>query len=205
MTFCDVAMLYNCTGGGIRTFYNAKIEWFARQCRHQYVLVVSGPRQRVQQLASSVTLVESRGIPLGRGHESYRLFVNFRHVVSALKGCRPTIVEAGDPWVSGPLALAIRRSKYAPRIVSSFFHSDPVRTYLERCLQGLVPVGLTQGAIRQAAQAFFRLQAAYDLTVVASRSLVDRLKQAGVTRVACAPFGVDAEIFDAAERRSGVN
>jgi alpha-1,6-mannosyltransferase len=58
-----------------------------------------------------------------------------------------------------------------------------------------------QAAIRRAARAFFRLQAAYDLTIVASHSLVDRLRQAGVTRVMCAPFGVEAEMFDAAERR----
>jgi len=31
LTFCDVATFYCRGGGGIRTYYNAKLDWFRRQ------------------------------------------------------------------------------------------------------------------------------------------------------------------------------
>ncbi len=54
LTFCDVSTFYSPTSGGVRTYYRAKLDWFARQDQHQYVLIHPGPRVSVERVASRV-------------------------------------------------------------------------------------------------------------------------------------------------------
>jgi alpha-1,6-mannosyltransferase len=130
LTFCDIATFYCRTGGGIRTYYDAKLAWFGSQDRHRYVLIVPGTRSSRRSLTPAVTLVEARGLAVTRGHEGYRLFLDFAHIRSMVRERRPDVLEAGDPWISGPFALWLRRKYGTPRTVSSFFHSDPMPTYV---------------------------------------------------------------------------
>ena len=62
LTFCDIATFYCRTGGGVRTYYDAKLDWFRRQHRHRYVLIIPGKRSSRRALTPSVTLVEARGV-----------------------------------------------------------------------------------------------------------------------------------------------
>jgi alpha-1,6-mannosyltransferase len=135
LTFCDIAMFYCRTGGGIRTYYDAKLDWFRRQDRHRYVLIIPGQRSSRRVVTPLVTVVEARGIGAARTPDGYRLFMDFARIRSMLRECQPDVVETGDPWVSGPLALLLRRYGHTPQLVSSFFHSDPVPTYLEPALE----------------------------------------------------------------------
>jgi alpha-1,6-mannosyltransferase len=205
LTFCDIATFYCRTGGGMRTYYDAKLDWFCRQHRHRYVLIVPGKRSSRQALTPSVTLVEARGIGVTRDHESYRLFLDLTHVRSMVRECRPDVLEAGDPWISGPLALWLRRQDGTGRTVSSFFHSDPISTYVEPAVSRRVPRWMAHPVSHVSSRAFYTLQASYDITMVSSTVSVDRLAQEGVTNVWCTPFGVDSMLFDAARRRLPVD
>jgi alpha-1,6-mannosyltransferase len=200
LTFCDLATFYCRTGGGIRTYYDAKLDWFRRQHRHQYVLVIPGRRSSRQVLAPSVTVVEARGIRVTGAREGYRLFFDFAHIRSAVRGCRPDLLEAGDPWISGPFALWLRRHGGTPA-VSSFFHSDPILTYVEPALARGTPRSLARALSRRADRAFYQLQASYDMTMVSSEGSVARLTREGVARVLWTPFGVDSMLFETARRR----
>jgi alpha-1,6-mannosyltransferase len=105
LTFCDISTFYCPTGGGVRTYYDAKLDWFRRQSRHRYILIIPGKRSSRRALTPSVTLVEARGIGVTRSREGYRIFLDFAHIRSMVRECRPDVLEAGDPWISGPLAL----------------------------------------------------------------------------------------------------
>jgi alpha-1,6-mannosyltransferase len=205
LTFCDIATFYCRTGGGIRTYYDAKLDWFRRQHRHRYVLIIPGTRSSRRALTPSVTLVEARGIGVTRRREGYRLFLDFAHIRSMVRECRPDVLEAGDPWISGPFALWLRRRDGMPRTVSSFFHSDPIPTYVERALSRKVPRWMTHPVSHVSSRAFYRLQASYDMTMVSSTVSLDRLQHEGVTNVWCSPFGVDSALFDAAHQRLPVD
>jgi glycosyltransferase involved in cell wall biosynthesis len=205
LTFCDLATCYCPTGGGIRTYYNAKLEWFRCQTTHRYVLIVPGQRSSTREVSASVTMIEARGVCVSRASDSYRLFRDFAHIRSAIREYRPDVVETGDPWVSGPFALWLRRHDRMPSILSSFFHADPMPTYVEPALARYTPQWMARALAPMAGRAFYRLQRSYDLTMVSSECSADRLTRAGVRNVRLAPFGVDATFFDVARRRETVH
>ena len=170
LKFCDVAMLYCPRGGGIRTYCEQKLDWFSRQRRHAYTLIVPGARTRLRWVESSVSIVEIRGVPLDRDPDGYRVFADIPALWNAVRRSAPDLLEAGDPWISGPLSLLMRRRGHVRR-VASFCHADP---------------RLGPG----------RLQSSYDATLAASRWVADRLTAAGVARVRVTPFGVDPALFE---------
>src|SRR5262245_17057083 len=108
MIVCDVSSLYSPTGGGIRTYYNARIEWFSRQQQHRYVLIVPGWRDRVTRRSTGATVVEIRGLSLRRDPAGYRLLLDVPAVRRVLLDVQPDVLETGDPWISGPVGLCSR-------------------------------------------------------------------------------------------------
>ena len=201
LTFCDLATFYCPTGGGIRTYYDAKLEWFRRQTRHRYVLIVPGERSTTQEMTQSVTMVEARGVSVNHASDSYRLFRDFAYIRSAIREHRPDVLETGDPWVSGPFALWLRRRDRMPSIVSSFFHADPMRTYIEPAFARCTPQWMAGTLSSMAGRGFYQIQRSYDLTMVSSTCSADRLTQAGITNIRRVPFGIDATFFQTGERR----
>src|SRR5262245_26103964 len=97
LTFCDLATFYCPTGGGIRTYYDAKLEWFRGQTTHRYVLIVPGERSATRELTASVTVIEARGHRVNHASDSYRLFRDFAYIRSAIREHRPDVLETGDP------------------------------------------------------------------------------------------------------------
>lgn len=204
LTFCDIATFYCQAGGGIRTYYDAKLDWFRRQRRHRYVLIVPGARSSTRELAPSASVVEVRGMTVGRGREGYRVFLDFSEIRAAIRQFQPDVLEAGDPWVSGPMALFLGRRGESPPLLASFFHTDPIPTYVEPLVrQGWrsVPCAVAGSLVRIASSVFYRIQSTYDVTMVSSAFLEERLRRQGVTRVQRAPFGVDPLFFEIARTR----
>jgi len=199
LTFCDLATFYCPTGGGIRTYYDAKIDWFRRQTTHRYVLIVPGERSAARQMTASVTVIEARGNCVNHASDSYRLFRDFACIRSAIREHRPDVLETGDPWVSGPFALWLRRRDRMPSIVSSFFHADPVRTYIEPAFARCTPQWMAGTLSSMAGRALYQLQGSYDLTMVSSACSADQLASAGVKNMYRVPFGVDAIFFQTGE------
>jgi alpha-1,6-mannosyltransferase len=202
--FADLNTFFAPRAGGIRTYHNAKLEWFAAQRAHRYVLVCPGPRHRVRELSPNATVVEVYGVPTGGGEGGYRLLLDYPRVFSLLRELAPDVVEAGDPWLTGLFCLGVLRPFSRPRgpIVSAFYHSDPVRTWVEPW--AAAPARLP--AVRRAAagavsRVFYALQRRYELTLVASPCMETHLRARGVP-VACAPFGTDRRFGDAARGRA---
>jgi len=204
LTFCDMATFYCLTGGGIRAYYDAKMEWFQRQDRHRYMLIVPGRQSATCRLSPLVSRVEARSIGLTGARDGYRLFADFSHVRSAIRQGRPDVLEAGDPWVSGPFGLLLRQRDRVPPVVASFFHSDPIPTYLQPALRRVAPAWVARAVSSVAGRAFYRLEASYDLTMVGSSFLEDRLRREGVARIRRAPLGVAPVFFGVGRRRKPV-
>lgn len=197
LVFCDVCCLYAPTGGGIRTYHHSKMEWFAQQDAHQYVFLRPGPHAADEQPARNVRLITIAGLPAGRG---YRLPSNLSGVASWIRRIKPDVLETGDPWVSGPLGLLAKRRGHT-RLVSSFFHGNPIGTYVAPWVDRGRLRPLRSAAMRRMERWFFRVQRMYDVTVASSSWAAGLLHDRGVDRVMRSPLGADAAFFAVGRER----
>lgn len=199
LTFCDLSSFYGPTAGGIRTYHDAKLRWFASQQRHRYVLIHPGKRFAVERVAPSVTVVTTYGAPAGAG---YRLPVDVQRIRRIVRELRPDILETGDPWFSGPFGLWFQRSGYVRGLVTSFFHGDPMRTYVDPWVErGSMGQPFRRRLGARADRWFYQVQGLYDLTLVSSEGIERSLRARGVQRVLRAPFGVDPLFLRASRLR----
>ena len=203
LTFCDVSTFYSPTSGGVRTYYRAKLDWFARQDRHDYVLIHPGPRLQVERVAPRVVMMQVFGVPAYR-RTGYRLLVDYPHLQRLVREIDPDVLETGDPWFSGPMGLVLRKRREVRGLVTSFFHTDPLTSYLVPWIskRTLASRLLMRNVYPRANAIFYRVQRLYDATLVSSRLMQERLHESGIQRVVRVPFGVDPIFFDAGRRRA---
>jgi alpha-1,6-mannosyltransferase len=192
LTFLDMSTFYCRTAGGVRTYHQAKIDWFAKQHRHRYVLVVPGPCYRRRVVSPTVTIIEVYGLNVSGSPDGYRLLADYWLVRAIIARERPDVVETGDPWLSGPFGLLIRHRHGLDALLTAFYHTDPIHTYLHRWTRrrGALP-GPRARVSKRASDLFYQVQRQYDATLVTSHEVEHRLRSHGVTRVVRVPFGVD--------------
>jgi alpha-1,6-mannosyltransferase len=198
LTFCDIAGLWAPMGGGVRTYYEEKLHWFASQLQHRYVLIRPGARPGVQQLSGHASVVTVYGVPVGGG--GYRVPLNLPSLAGWIRHLRPHIVETADPWFSGPMGLLARRRGHT-QLVSSFFHGEPIGTYVAPWATRGLGQSLRGAALESADRCFFRVQRMYDLTVTSSPWVERLLRGRGVRDVLLSTFGVDPRFLDVGRRR----
>jgi alpha-1,6-mannosyltransferase len=200
----DINTFYSPKGGGIRTYHNAKISWFKGRKEHRYILAYPAAAYRLLEPDSQVTLLEAFGPAMTKDPAGYRLLMDFLHVLKHIRRVTPDVLEAGDPWLTGLFCLALKKAGYYDGLVSSFYHSDPIRSYLEPWSgHGRFRSGkrLLCGVL---GWMFYRLQNRYDITFVSSRIMEEHLRRKGVRSVAYLPFGVPALFLEAdGNRKSG--
>jgi alpha-1,6-mannosyltransferase len=198
VAFLDINTFFSPKAGGIRTYHRAKIEWFRQRPDQAYFLVYPGPERKDLKEGGNVTLIEAYGPALTRDPSGYRLLIDFIRVFRAIREAKPDVLEAGDPWLSGLFCLALRKLGLFRGLLVSFYHSDPVPTYILpwsrrgrwRPLRALLA--------KAAGSLFYRLQRGYDLTAVASKAMETSLRSRGVRAVAHLPFGVPAFFLEGA-------
>lgn len=199
LTFCDLSSFYGPTAGGIRTYHEAKLRWFAAQQRHRYILIHPGRKFAIERIGSTVTVITTYGAPAGEG---YRLPVDVRRIRHLVRDLKPDILETGDPWFSGPFGLWFQHSGYVRGLVSSFFHGDPMRTYVDPWIaRGTMARRLRHRLGVRADRWFYQVQGLYDLTIVSSAGIEQALRARGVKRVVRAPFGVDPQFLHVSRLR----
>jgi glycosyltransferase involved in cell wall biosynthesis len=202
MIVCDLSSFYCEKGGGVSTYHRARIEWFARQTRHRYILISPGPRFGIRQVAPSVLTVQVYGPPASRDPDRYRLLTNYAGVRAIVEGFTPDVLETHDPWFSLPIGLMLRYRGPYHGLLTTFCHSDPIRTYVgPRLARFRMPSGLQRRFERWADCELHRLHAPCHAVFVASDTMRERLAAAGVARVVTSRFGVDPELFRCGCRR----
>ena len=193
MKVCDINNLYSPTGGGVRTYHEAKLRWFAERAEVDYALIVPGPRRKVEQIGRA-TRIEVPGVPLGGS--GYRTIVHAADLTWALDLVRPDLIELGSVYtLPRHVRVALRRlGRLETTATVGFYHADYpdtyVRPYAERLGRG-VGQWLTGFAERHCGRAYGRLSATFG----ASQYVVDKLASFGVTRLYRTPLGVDTARF----------
>lgn len=200
MVFLDINTFFSPKAGGIRTYHQAKIAWFQSRPEHAYHLVFPGPERRVRE-EGPVTFVEAWGPALTADPSGYRLLVDAPAVLRRLRRAKPDVLEAGDPWLTGLFCLFLKRAGIYKGLLVSFYHSDPVPSYLEPWASRGSLRFLKRAVVRLLAPIFYRLQRGYELTAVSSRAMESALRARGVERVAYLPFGVPALFLEPAPPR----
>lgn len=186
MIFFDINTFFSRKAGGIRTFYDAKLAFFGQQHRHRYYLAFPGGTYRSVQLSSAVTLIEVYGPEISKVKGGYRFMLDYARVFLALRRAAPDVVEVGDPWLTGLLCLLWRKLRIYRGLLVSFCHSDPILTHVEPWAgQGLARILKSKLVLAPLSLLFYRIQRGYDVTVVASEFMQDRLRAQGVPAIRC--------------------
>ena len=200
MKVCDINNLYSPTGGGVRTYHEAKLRWFSERTDVDYALIVPGPARKVEQIGRA-TRIEVPGLPLGGS--GYRSIVHAGDLTWALGLVQPDVVELGSVYtLPRHVRTALRRlGRLEATALVGFYHADYpdtyVRPYAKRLGQGFG--GWATGfAERHCGRAYGGLSATFG----ASQYVVDKLAAFGVTRLYRTPLGVDVERFHPGVDRS---
>ena len=200
MKVCDINNLYSPTGGGVRTYHEAKLRWFSERTDVDYALIVPGPTRKVEQFGRA-TRIEVPGLPLGGS--GYRSIVHAGDLTWALGLVQPDLIELGSVYtLPRHVRTALRRlGRLEATALVGFYHADYpdtyVRPYAKRLGQGFG--GWATGfAERHCGRAYGSLSATFG----ASQYVVDKLAGFGVTRLFRTPLGVDVERFHPGVDRS---
>ena len=193
MKVCDINNLYSPTGGGVRTYHEAKLRWFAAREDVDYALIVPGPARKVEQIGRA-TRIEVPGLPLGRS--GYRSILHANDLTWALGLVQPDLIELGSVYtLPRHVRTALRRlGRLEATALVGFYHADYPDTYVRPYAQRLgkgVGSWATGFAERHCGRAYGSLSATFG----ASQYVVDKLAAFGVTRLFRTPLGVDIERF----------
>jgi alpha-1,6-mannosyltransferase len=189
MRIVDVSAFYSPTGGGVRTYVEAKLK-AARRFGQEIIVIVPGERDEIERRSPGAILasIASPTLPVDR---RYRYFDDQSALHRALDAWRPDHVEASSPWSSA--TMVGRWQGAATR--SLVMHADPLAAYAYRWLGGIVPIptidcwfGAFWRHLRGVGQMF-------DAVVCANGHLAARLRAQGVENVETVPMGVEPNLF----------
>jgi alpha-1,6-mannosyltransferase len=198
MRIADVSAFYTPTGGGVRTYAEAKLRAAAR-FGHEMILIVPGERHEVVKRGPGAVLVTipSPLLPVDR---RYRYFDDESAIHAALDAWQPDHVEASSPWSSA--AMVGRWQGGASR--SLVMHADPMAAYAYRWLGGFVPTSVIDGMFGWFWRHLRGLGRMYDSVICANAQLAQRLSDGGVANVETIRMGVEAGLFSPALRSSAL-
>lgn len=184
----DVTEFYSATGGGVRTYLEAKARWVADQPDLEHVIVVPSDRDNRETLHRS-TLYRVKG-PRAPASPGYHVLLGAKKVRHILARERPDLIELGSvylaPWVA---RYAMRGT---PSQLVAFFHMDlpgVVARALPRPVRGLARP--TQRVLR----AYLRRAYAPCRYVIAASASAARAAEDASLPVRRIPLGVDVETF----------
>jgi alpha-1,6-mannosyltransferase len=198
MRIADVSAFYTPTGGGVRTYAEAKLR-AAERFGHEMILIVPGEHHEVVKRGPGAVLVTvpSPLLPVDR---RYRYFDDEAAIHAALDAWQPDHVEASSPWSSA--AMVGRWQGGASR--SLVMHADPLAAYAYRWLGGFVPTSAIDGIFGWFWRHLRGLGRMYDSVICANDQLARRLSDGGVANVETIRMGVEGGLFSPALRSSAL-
>lgn len=173
-------MLFTPASGGVKRYLLAKRAWLALHRPHVVHRLVLPAQHRVDE-DPEISWVHSPALPLGNG---YRCPLSASNWAARIQACRPSLIEAGDPYAPGIAALRVGQASGVP--VIGFCHSDPPM------LAELYFGGL---AARLARRLWIKRCSQFDAVLAPSDYMADILRQAGLNAVKAVPLGVDLATF----------
>lgn len=200
MRVCDINNLYSPTGGGVRTYHERKIQYYAQRADTPYALMVPSLHPEYERQGQ----VERVGLPaVALGQSGYALTLSPRAVEKALHRFQPDVIEVGSAYVMPALVhRAVTRGvlRKERRAVVGFIHANYPDTYVEP-LFGKKSERLGAWGLSLADQHMRATYSRFDATFVASEHLQQKLEGLGVPHVYRTPLGFDPMDFHI-DRRS---
>jgi alpha-1,6-mannosyltransferase len=180
----DVCAFYSPSGGGVRTYVDAKLR-SASRLGHEIIVLAPSDKAEVTEIAPGAVIagIPAPTMPFDR---RYRYFNDSARLHDELDRWRPDHVECSSPWSSA--SAVARWPGSATRAL--FMHSDPMAAYAYRWFGFLNP-GLVDGLFSRFWDHMRFLGRSFDAVVSPSRQLAERLRQRGLTNVAIVPLGVE--------------
>ena len=190
MRIVDVCAFYSPSGGGVRTYVDAKLR-SASRLGHEIVVLTPAENAEVVEVAPGALLagIPAPTMPFDR---RYRYFNDTVRLHRELDLWRPDHVECSSPWSSASAVARWRGS--ATR--SLFMHSDPMAAYAYRWFGFLNPA-VVDGLFSRFWDHMRFLGRSFDAVVSPSRQLAERLRQRGLTNVWTVPLGVEGSFSPA--------
>jgi alpha-1,6-mannosyltransferase len=193
MIFLDICTFYYGSDGGVKSFYNAKIEWFKKHPEHQYYLVFPSPHQKIEKIAQNVRLIKIFGLKGIIGKDRL-LLVNYWRILRHIHKIKPDVIEVGDPLLSPFFISLASLFGFFKGILSCFHHSDPVNSYLRPWVYGKRP-SFFKRIIEKIMIALYRFShKRFTYSLVPSQDMKRRLSALGIKNIKIRPHGIK-EIF----------
>jgi alpha-1,6-mannosyltransferase len=175
----DATMFWSAHGGGVGRYLRAKQDWAAAHTDWRHTLYVPGQ-------SAALSGINAPLIPFSGGYR-----VPWRRSLAAgrLAALQPDLIEVGDPYRLAWAALDAAQRCGVPAL--AFAHSDPV---------ALATRWLGAGWGVAARSYLHHVYRNFDVILAASRWMVERLSDFGLTNVVHQPLGVDLAQFHPARR-----
>jgi len=195
MKICDISSFYSDTGGGVRTYHHRKLDFFSRHPEHEYRMLVSGPKNGVEETDGG-RVYRVRGVPVSRTGD-YRQIADFFEVGRILRQEKPDVVEVGSAYVDCWIARA--GGQGCDPVFVGFYHADFPDTYMAPAVAGF-PRVISRPFVDFWKRYVKHVYNHFDGTCVTSRYIEEKLADFGVTNTFRVPLGVDSELYNPSRR-----
>lgn len=196
MRIVDVCAFYSPSGGGVRTYVEAKLKAAAR-FGHEVIVVAPGSRHETLARGPGAFLVTVPS-PLLPFDRRYRYFHDERAIHRVLDIWRPDHVEASSPWRSA--TMVGRWQGAATR--SLVMHSDPLAAYAYRWLGGIASTATVDRWFSWFWNHLRGLGRMFDAVICPNSQFTGRLRSGGIENAETNRLGVEADLFFPALRSS---
>jgi len=196
MKIVDIAEFYSDQGGGVKTYIRQKLQ-YAKASGVAVDIVAPGREDRTEHMAGGRILWVK--CPVHPADRRYHVFTRARPVYELLDTIKPDVVEGSSPWRGGWIA-----GKWAGRALRShFIHSDPVASYPHTYLGRRLGYDRTDKLFAWFWSYLRRLDRLFDLSVVSSPWLAERMAGFGLQKPVSIPFGINKSEFSHRYRCAG--
>jgi alpha-1,6-mannosyltransferase len=195
MIFVDINTFYYASDGGVKTFYDAKIDWFIKHPEHQYILVFPNHKLKLEKLAPNVYKVQVFGVKKIIG-KNRLLMVDYWKVLKLVWKVKPAVVELGDPLLTPYFAIFARRIGAIKGVLSSFHHSNPLHTYVYPWAYGEQSNVFKRFVAWLSTRVYLYSHLRVPYSMVASETLKQYLGKMGIKNIEVKPFGVQDIFFN---------
>jgi len=188
MKIADVSEFYSEHGGGVRTYVHQKLAASAR-LGHETVIIAPGKEDREEPHPGGKILWVKA--PVLAVDPRYHIFTRGDGIFAALDREAPDVVEGSSPWRGGWVA-----GRWPGNAVKALvMHADPVAVYAHTFLGRIMSRDRIDGLFGWFWRYLRKLNAPYDVTVVAGEWLAQRFEGFGLKGLMTVPFGIDRTLF----------
>lgn len=187
MKILDITHFYSEKSGGIKTYINSKIDYFATQKNIEHTIIIPGKENTLSYVKNSkIYKIKSPYLFVWR---QYRLLINHFKISDIIKYEKPDIVEVGSMFLL-PSIVKHLKSKLDFAVVG-FFHSN-----IEKSLLALLGLKEDNALLSKTTRNYiYKTYKDMDLVIAPSNSSKTYLNSIGIYNVELVYHGLKLDVF----------